>query len=782
MSGAATANGSFSQLAAGKTDATDITVGIDTATVGTKSGAVTLLLSSDGTGIDSNGVTALPAQALQVSGTVYREAAASITAPGNLIVHVGDAGNETFTVKNSAANDGYSENLVASVAGTSGNITASGTTGDIAAQASSSTITAHFSTAAAGVVSGAVTVALASDGSGIDGLGTTSLGQQTVSVNPTVNNYAKAAIREISGGGTLVQNGNHSTLTLDLGPASVQAPDTARFNLGVLNDVAGPSDFLSGSFSAPAASGFTLTGLSAFSGLAAGQSDTAPTVSFKATAAGTYTETMTLHSTGSNASGYSSALADQTITIVVNVGQTYSPTNKADTVHGGAGNNVIVATNGTLNAGDKIDGGPDGHNTLALQGGGTFDLHAPATLTDIQTMTAQEGAGSAWQTLYLRDGLSATVNVASAAAGAKNPGITIHGANDSDTINLGSGNDDVFLGSTAETVNGGNGNDTFHVTAATIGATLHGSTGSNLLDVTGGGTMAMGSNITGIKTVSLESSPTSYTFTTNATAGLTINDGGRNDTIIVAGSGDTINASHATIYLNAGVTSATIVGNDDIVHIQSGDTYKLVGSHDTVITDTVVTAQNGSTIAHYNGLSTEVDLPGLSFDPSIQAGYALNWWHGSGDLIVRDHGATVDTIHLASVQNVGSPLVAPDGNGGTLLLDTVAGHGNSDAFNFRDFGPPGFQDAAHEFSNANTLAGVTTIGDQFVFHADQLTSPAAGMPDLALLTGFDHPENLGHTSPGASHSTEFVDPSQLGHVPQVPQWEHLLAGDGFHLI
>ena len=224
-----------------------------------------------------------------------------------------------------------------------------------------------------------------------------------------------------------------------------------------MNNVSGPSYFLSGSLTASGAGAFTVNGLNAFSGLAAGQADTAPVVSFKTTGPGTYVETITLNSTGSNASGYAGALASETVTITVNVGQTYTLTNKATTIKGGAGNNVIVATNGTLNSGDQIDGGANGINTLSLQGGGFFDLSAPKTLADIQLIAAQEGAGANYQNIYLRSGMNATVNVT--ASTAKGAGITIIGANDSDTINLGSGLDTVVLGSALETVNGGLGND-----------------------------------------------------------------------------------------------------------------------------------------------------------------------------------------------------------------------------------------------------------------------------------------------------------------------------------
>jgi hypothetical protein len=547
LSGNATASGSFSLLAAGNTDATDITVGMTTDTVGVQTGSVMLNFESDGTGIDSNGISNLSDQTVQLTETVYREASASVASlPSNVIVHVGDVVTEQLAVTNTAANDGFSENLVASVVSAAGSVSASGSTGDIAAQATNNSLAVNISTAAAGVVNGSVTLDLASDGTGVDGLGSVDLGTQTVAVNATVNNYAKAALQELSGGGTFVQNGNNYALTLNMGPAGVASPDVASFNLGVLNNVTGPSDLLSGGFVTSGSSAFTLAGFGSFSGLNAGQADSAPTVSFKATGPGSYVETITLHSTGSNASSYSSALADETLTLTVNVGQTYTLTNKADTITGGAGNNVIIAKNNTLNATDSIDGGAIGTQTLTLQGGGKFDLRAPATLKDIQIITAQEASDDSRQTIYLRDGLNATVNVASAAVTPNSsddlPGITIIGANNSDIINLGNGNDDVTLGSAAEIVNAGNGNNIFRVTSNTIGATIHAGTGNNLLDITGGGTMVMDSNITDVSSVTLEDATTAYNFTANNTANLAINGSKNSDTITVGAASQTVNA------------------------------------------------------------------------------------------------------------------------------------------------------------------------------------------------------------------------------------------------
>jgi len=207
------------------------------------------------------------------------------------------------------------------------------------------------------------------------------------------------------------------------------------------------------------------------------------------------------------------------------------------TAAGGRGNDLFVAASGTLVAGDQINGNGD-TDTLGLIGAGLFNLAAPATLANIAFITAQEGqsayvaGGNSFaaqnQVVDLRNGLNAIVNVSpDSTFNPNNPHpavITIVGANNSDTINLASGNDIVTVGSPAETVNLGSGNDTIMVTASTIGAMIGNGTGQNTLNPSGGGTMAMGSNISDIAKVLLTPASTPYVFTANGIAGLVVDD------------------------------------------------------------------------------------------------------------------------------------------------------------------------------------------------------------------------------------------------------------------
>jgi hypothetical protein len=242
-----------------------------------------------------------------VFGTVYRPAAFTVQ-PSGVSVHVGDPGTGTLVVTNTDPNDGYSENLIATVIGTTGGVQAHGSTGDIAPQSTGS-IGLSFPTAMAGLI-GTVTLDLKSDGTGIDGLGQIDLGDVTVPVFVTSTNVSAAAqIEKVSGPGTFTQHG--SVYTLDLGTIDT-APGS--INLGVLNSAIAPADTLGGSFSISGDPAFTNTGFGAFTGIASASADTAPTVNFAPTAAGTYTETITLVPVDETGAG-NAPLSNETLTI-----------------------------------------------------------------------------------------------------------------------------------------------------------------------------------------------------------------------------------------------------------------------------------------------------------------------------------------------------------------------------------------------------------------------------------------------------------------------------------
>ncbi len=405
-SGDATASGSISLLAAGATNTSGIAVGLGTASPGAQGGTVTLDNFSDGAGTDGSGTTSLGTGTISVSGNVYREATASASAPSTpLIFHVGGSGAVPITVTNTAANDGFSENLLASV-GTASGVGASGTTPDIAAQGSNSAITATVSTASAGTVSGSVTLDFASDGTGIDGFGPTADGTQTVAINATVNNYAVAAFEEASGGGTWSQSGTSYTLSLG---SIAEGAAPVSVGLGVLNNVTGPADLLSGSFGTSGPSAFTLAGFGAFSNLGAGQADTLPSVTLSTSTTGSFSETITLNSTGSNASGYSGALAAETLTITGTISapsyslasptlNTFSPLNLGNARVGGTLGQALSITNSAAPPAESLDvalggttGGTTSSGSISLLAAGATDTSSIVVGLGTTAVGAQGG-------------------------------------------------------------------------------------------------------------------------------------------------------------------------------------------------------------------------------------------------------------------------------------------------------------------------------------------------------------------------------------------------------
>jgi len=160
------------------------------------------------------------------------------------------------------------------------------------------------------VFSGSATATFASHDADLADL---SLGSTAITLTGTVDNYAKVALEQTSGPVALTQSGNVYTLDFGtLAKGSAGLDDT----LAVLNSATGLADLLGGSFTpSGSAPGFDLSGFGAFSGLGAGQAKGGLTVDFDTGTVGSFDDTITLHSIGSNASGYSGALDDVTLVL-----------------------------------------------------------------------------------------------------------------------------------------------------------------------------------------------------------------------------------------------------------------------------------------------------------------------------------------------------------------------------------------------------------------------------------------------------------------------------------
>ena len=196
--GVTTNNGSFSLRAQRRGRPIAVSVGINLATAGDKSGTATITLFSDGSGSSELGMTSLTSQTVNVTGSVYRLAVATAHTPepvnfGNF--HVGaTAPSQALSLTNNVPADGFSEELDASIGSpTNGVTTNGGSFNFLAPGATNSTgLVVGISTTTAGDQSGTATISLQSDGNGSSNLGTTPLTSQTVHVNGKVYRLAVA--------------------------------------------------------------------------------------------------------------------------------------------------------------------------------------------------------------------------------------------------------------------------------------------------------------------------------------------------------------------------------------------------------------------------------------------------------------------------------------------------------------------------------------------------------------------------------------------------------------
>ena len=316
-----TASGSFNLLAPGATNGTALQVGLATGTAGTFSGNATLAFVSDASNIGNCGNNCqmtLASQNVSVTGKVYTAAVGQVnTATVDFgIVHVGDAVTARgVVVTNGASVSALNDVLRGGVSTTSAGFTAAGTVGGLAAGMSDgSSLTVGLNTAAAGRFTGTAAVALASHDADLADL---ALGTTNVALTGQVNNYAAAGFTRTGGAGTLAQLAA-TTFTLDFGNVALGS-GAAIADLAVNNVAQGLSDFLNGTYSVTG-SGFMLGGFVPFTNLAGGGSMGGLEVTFDGATAGSFSEVVTLNGYGTNASGYSAAIAPVTLTLRGTVG------------------------------------------------------------------------------------------------------------------------------------------------------------------------------------------------------------------------------------------------------------------------------------------------------------------------------------------------------------------------------------------------------------------------------------------------------------------------------
>ncbi len=318
------AGGPIGLLGPSLTDNSTLLLGISTLSAGAKSGSAQITLASNGAGTSGLASSPLMTQTVNISGTVYRLAAAkAVASPVNLgVVHVGGAFvSQPITIVNTAANDTFSEKLDVGFGALTGNATTAGAIGLLAPGSTDSSSllvglggAAH--TSAVGPLTGSAPLTFNSNGGGSSGLGVTALASQSVNITGQVNYLAQPQFTHPSGAGAL--GGNGASYTLNFGHIA-QNSGAYTANLEVLNAQLDPTfqDNLSTAFGNAEVTHFTLTGFNSYSGIAPGATQTGLQITFDSNANhGPFADSLSLHPNSVNASG-STALGDVTLNIIV---------------------------------------------------------------------------------------------------------------------------------------------------------------------------------------------------------------------------------------------------------------------------------------------------------------------------------------------------------------------------------------------------------------------------------------------------------------------------------
>ena len=236
-SGAIAIAGSFSLLAPGASNSSNITATLSSsANAGHLTGSALLSPISNGTGTSNLGQTPLLPVTLSASANVFRLAIPSLAITSLTLpnVHVGDPlPSAAFTLSNNDPNDGFSEKLNAAINASTGPVTLSGSALQIAPGASSNPLVATLgSTAAAGHFTGTASIASSSDGAGTSNLGQTTLASIPVS--------ASANVFRLAAPGTIP--------AINLGNVHVGDPASAHFTVSNTAPADGFSEKLLASF------------------------------------------------------------------------------------------------------------------------------------------------------------------------------------------------------------------------------------------------------------------------------------------------------------------------------------------------------------------------------------------------------------------------------------------------------------------------------------------------------------------------------------------------------
>ncbi|WP_026090876.1 choice-of-anchor D domain-containing protein [Sandarakinorhabdus sp. AAP62] len=413
-------SGNITNLAADGSGA--LTINLDTATAGARSGQAVITLASNGAGTSGLGTLALPDANVALSGAVFNRAVGSVTpTPVNLgNFRVGSTASGAVTIANTAPAGAFSEGLRVTGTGTTGDASVSGVPAGVIAAGSSGGATVSVDTSSAGAKSGGVNFGFATNGTGTSGLAEEAIAGGSVTVNANVFALANPII---SG---LLQFGNVQQGSTQIRSITVEN----RLLAGVLAQF---QEGLNANFGSVAGDVQSVAG--SILNLGAGASDTSTlTVRLNTATAGAKSGSVEilLQSNGTGTSGLGNLdLPSQNVTVLGQVDAegsvfrlaqaTLDPTSVAfgsRRVGDAAPTQVLTITNSALNDGfsERLDAAVGATTGRATGSGGPVSLLAAgASSTDISVSIDTSVAGA--------NG-SVTINFASNGAGTSGAGIT----------------------------------------------------------------------------------------------------------------------------------------------------------------------------------------------------------------------------------------------------------------------------------------------------------------------------------------------------------------------
>ncbi|MBC7368602.1 MAG: choice-of-anchor D domain-containing protein [Undibacterium sp.] len=314
--GSATTTGSVSSLAQGGSSGA-VSVRLNTATAGAKTGSATVAFTSTEIGGSGLGTIGVGSQTVNVSGSVYQIAQASaLPTTVNLgTVRTGTVVNTTLGVSNVApATGGYTETLGGGFGPVGSGLVGTGSFAglDIGAIASNA-LSVGFTAGAAGSFTGSALVNFSTEAIAGSGLGNLAISSQTVNFSAQVNAIAQLQIL-LAGGFNFTLTGANSGL-LDFGTFTTGG-GTRLASLDLLNSVLGQADSLKGIFNASGLAGgpFAVVGGSPYD-LLSGARQGFQIVFDTNASSGFYTATLLLTSASHNSSQSDLALGNFSLSL-----------------------------------------------------------------------------------------------------------------------------------------------------------------------------------------------------------------------------------------------------------------------------------------------------------------------------------------------------------------------------------------------------------------------------------------------------------------------------------